>query len=309
MDRLTTMTTFLKVVKYANFTTAAEEIGISRTLVSRQIADLESHLGIKLLNRTTRSVTVTEAGLRYGELCQRVLSEIRNGEEEISAIKNAVEGEIAVQCPIWIGSFGISLALAEFAREHPGVVVRIHFEEPSSNPHEFLLQGYDLSIQPNTLRDSGIKVRKIGAIDHILATSPDYLARTGTPATVADLADHTCLGKTTDAQWTFANGERMTLRLPTRFSSNSVFALREAATVGLGIAMLPKGIIRQNLEEGGLVEVLPDLPLAQRPLYVAYPPGGDAPRKTRALISFLADWFRDRQFPTLQGVAFAPARG
>ena len=292
MDRLTTMATFLRVVKNANFTSAAEELGISRTLVSRQIADLEGHLGLKLLNRTTRSVTVTEAGMSYAELCQRVLSEIRSGEEEIAAIKNAVEGDIAILCPIWVGSFGISRAAAEFAQIHPGVALRIQFAEPSANPHEFLSHGYDVCIQPNTLRDSSIKVRKIGAIDHKLVASPDYCRRAGHPAGVADLVGHACLAKLAETGWSFANGERHGLRSPARFSSNSVFALREAAECGLGIAMLPYTVIRQSLDQGLLVEVLADCPVAQRPLYVAYPPGGDTPRKTRALISFLADWFR-----------------
>lgn len=294
MDRLATMTTFLKVVKYANFTTAADDLGISRTLVSRHVADLEAHLGIRLLNRTTRSVTPTEAGLRYSELCSRVLGDIRHGEEEMTAIKNEVEGEISILCPIWIGSFGISVATAEFCALNPKVSIKIHFAEPSANPHEFLAMGYDVCIQPNTLRDSSIMVKKIGQIEHILATSPGYLAARGAPEAIADLVEHDCLAKTTDAAWSFDNGERLALRLPARFSSNSVFALREAAAAGLGIAMLPQGIIQGTLAQGALVHVLPAFPLASRPLYVAFPPGGDAPRKTRALISFLGDWFRQR---------------
>lgn len=294
MDRLATMVTFQKVVKYANFTTAADDLGISRTLVSRHVADLEAYLGIRLLNRTTRSVTPTQAGLRYHELCNRVLGDIRHGEEEITAIKNEVEGEVSILCPIWIGSFGISVATAEFCALNPKVGVKIHFAEPSSNPHEFLAMGFDVCIQPNVLRDSSIMVKKIGQIDHILATSPAYIAQHGAPTQIADLAEHECLAKTTESSWTFANGERIPLHQPARFSSNSVFALREAAAAGLGIAMLPQGIIQGTLAQGALVHVLPDFPLASRPLYVAFPPGGDAPRKTRALISFLADWFKAR---------------
>lgn len=298
MDRLTTMTTFLKVVKYANFTTAADDLSISRTLVSRHVADLEAHLGIKLINRTTRSVTPTEAGLRYSELCQRVLEEMRNGEEEIAAIKNEVEGDLSILCPIWIGSFGISNAIAEFCRLNPRIIVRLHFEEPSANPHEFLAQGHDIAIQPNTMRDSSILVKKIGKIDHILAASPGYIAEYGTPSSIAELNEHHCLAKINDTSWTFEKGEKLALRLPAAFASNSVFALREAAAAGLGIAMLPKGILGLPLSHGSLVEILPEHALAERPLYVASAPGGDAPRKTRALIGFLADWFKQRKIAT-----------
>ena len=293
MDRLTTMATFLKVVKYANFTSAADDLSISRTLVSRHIADLEAHLGLKLLNRTTRSVTPTEAGLRYSELCQRVLGEIRTGEEQLAAIRNEVEGEVSILCPIWIGSFGISVATAEFCRLYPAVTVRLQFEEPSANPHDFLALGHDVAIQPNTLRDSSIVVKKIGKIDHTLLASDGYLDANGVPKTVTELHDHQCLPKMTDTSWTFESGERFTFRAPAKFASNSVFALREAAAAGLGVAMLPKGIIQDTLAAGTLTHVLPDCPLATRPLYIAFPPGGDIPRKTRALISYLATWFKE----------------
>ncbi|WP_068085422.1 LysR family transcriptional regulator [Novosphingobium rosa] len=292
MDRLTTMATFLKVVKSGNFTAAAEELSISRTLVSRHVADLEAHLGIKLLNRTTRLVSPTDAGLRYSELCQRVLGDIRSGEEQISAIKNELEGDIAVLCPIWIGSFGVSLAIGEFLSRHPGVNVKLHFEEPSANPHEFLTMGYDVCIQPNVMRDSSIMAKKIGKINHLLVASPAYIAAQGMPETVADLAHHSCLAKTTDNQWVFENGERVQLRLPAKFSSNSVFALRETCVAGLGIALLPKGIMQDTLAKGDLVQVLPDFPIAARPLYIAFPPGGDVPRRIRSFISFLGDWFK-----------------
>ena len=293
MDRLTTMATFLKVVKFANFTNAAEELSISRTLVSRHIADLEAHLGLKLLNRTTRSVTPTEAGLRYSELCQKILGDIRSGEEALAAIRNEVEGEVSILCPIWIGSLGISRATAEFCKHHPRITVKLQFEEPSANPHDFLNQGHDLAIQPNTLRDSSIVVKKIGKIDHVLVASPDYIADHGAPQTIKELADRECLAKMSDTAWAFENGERIVLKAPSKFASNSVFALRDAALEGLGVAMLPKGIMFDTIAKGLLVHILPDFPLAPRPLYIAFPPGGDIPRKTRLLISYLATWFKE----------------
>lgn len=288
------MTTFARVVKYASFTAAAEDLGISRTLVSRHIADLESHLGIRLLNRTTRSVTPTQAGLNYHDLCTRVLGEIRSGEEAITAIKTEIEGEITVLCPIWIGSFGVTEATAEFCANNPGVAIKLHFAEPSANPHDFLDQGYDLCIQPNKLRDSTIKVKKIGEIDFVLVASPGYLTERGAPQEVRDLAAHDCVAKHTDPTWTFRSGERHTRRLPTRYASNSVFSLCTAAVVGLGIAMLPDRIAARDLEAGKLVPVLPANPIETRPLYVAYAPGGDVARRVRALITYLADWFRQR---------------
>jgi DNA-binding transcriptional LysR family regulator len=294
MDRLLTMTTFARVVKYASFTAAAEDLGISRTLVSRHIADLETHLGIRLLNRTTRSVTPTQAGLNYHDLCIRVLGEIRSGEEAITAIKTEIEGEIAVLCPIWIGSFGVTEATAEFCAANPGVAIKLHFAEPSANPHDFLDQGYDLCIQPNKLRDSTIKVKKIGEIEFVLVAAPGYVAEHGMPEAVRDLAAHDCVAKHTDPTWVFKSGERHTPRMPTRYSSNSVFSLCSAAVAGLGIALLPDRIAARDLDTGKLVTVLAGHPIEARPLYVAYAPGGDVARRVRALITYLADWFRER---------------
>lgn len=294
MDRLLTMTTFARVVKFASFTAAAEDLGISRTLVSRQIADLEGHLGVRLLNRTTRSVTPTQAGLRYNELCTRVLGEIRSGEEEITAIKNEIEGEISILCPIWIGSFGVSEATAEFCAANPNVALRLHFAEPSANPHEFLDAGYDLCIQPNRMRDSTIKVKKIGEIDFAFVASPAYLAERGRPESVRDLAGHDCIVKTTDAHWAFVSGERFSPRSPVRYSTNSVFSLCTAAVAGLGLAVLPDRIAARDLAAGNLALVLPGERIESRPLYVAYGPGGDLTRRVRALITYLATWFHER---------------
>lgn len=297
MDRLMTMTTFVRVVKYASFTAAAEDLGISRTLVSRHIADLEAHLGVRLLHRTTRTVTPTRAGQEYHALCMRVLTDIEVGEEGISTGRDQIKGDIDVLCPIWIGSFGVSGATAQFCAENPGVRIRLQFAEPSNNPHDFLDRGFDICIQPSFLRDSSIMVKKIGEIDFVLVASPSYLAIRGEPENVQDLAKHDCLPKLADGDWVFLDGERASLRGGARFSTNSVFSLCTAAVAGLGIAMLPDKIAERDLNLGALRTVLPQRPLGSRPLYVAYAPGGDVPQRVSALIAYLADWFRDQRGP------------
>lgn len=294
MDRLATMVTFAKVVQFASFTAAAEDLGISRTLVSRRIADLEAFLGVKLLNRTTRTVTPTQAGARYSDLCARVLDDIRAGEEAISALNNQIEGEIALLCPIWIGTFDITEAVTEFCTHHPGIDVRLHFAEPSANPHEFITMGYDICIQPNRIRDSTVMIRKIGEVDYILAASPKYIARRGAPASPRDLADHDALMKASDSAWFFADGERVAPKAPAKFSSNSYFSLCTAAVAGLGIVMIPLRIAAADLRTGALVPVLPDAALETRPLYASFAPGRNLPRRVQALIAFLGDWFGSR---------------
>ena len=294
MDRLVTMTTFAKVVDYSSFTAAAEDLGISRALVSRHITDLETYFGVRLLNRTTRSVTPSEAGLRYYEVCKRVLAELHSGENAITAMKDNIEGNISIVCPKWVGNFDMSDAAVDFCLEHPTISIQLHVGEISLNPHEFLNRGFDVCIQPRRVRDSDIMVKKIGGIEYVLAASPEYLAKHGTPKTVAELSNHNCLTKIAETHWVFQDGERAALTQPPRFASNSFFSLCTAAVRGLGIAMLPQRVATLDLARGTLQQVLPGIALEEAPLYAAYAPGGNVPRKVRALVDFLGAWFRQR---------------
>ncbi len=294
MDRLVTMTTFMKVVDHSSFTAAAEELGISRALVSRHISDLEEHFGVRLLNRTTRSVTPSEAGLRYYAVCKRVLAELREGENEIIAIKDKVEGNISIVCPKWVGNFDMSDAAVDFCREYPDITIQLHIGEISLNPNEFLNRGFDVCIQPRRVRDSDVIVKKIGGIDYVLVTSPDYLEARGEPVDAAALAGHDCLTKLGETHWTFDDGSRVPLKLPSRFSSNSYFTLCTGATRGLGIAMLPRRVAEHDLRQGSLRQILPSIAIEEAPLYAAYAPGGNVPKKVRTLIAFLGTWFRNR---------------
>lgn len=292
MDRLLTMKSFLAVARLSSFSAAADELGLSRTLVSRHIADLEGYLGARLLHRTTRAVTLTPIGYDYMALCSKVLADIAVGEDEIAASRNQVRGEIAILCPIWLGSFGLSEAAASFCVSHPDVRIRVQFEEPSANPHAFLEQGYDLCIQPNALRDSEIRVKKIGEIEFCLIASHDYIARRGTPASPEELREHDLLVKSGEADWEFASGLKVSARANVRCTTNSVFALCSAATAGLGIALVPQTVAARFLGEGTVVPILSGERIAQRPLYVASAPGGQMPRRIRAFIGWLDDWFQ-----------------
>lgn len=291
MDRLATMTTFIKVVKYENFTAAAKDLGISRALVSRHISDLEAYLGVRLLHRTTRSVNPTPAGLQYMEVCESVLRHIATGEEELRANRSELAGDISILCPIWVGRFGISEATAEFAKQYPSIRLKLEFAEPSSNPHEFIDQGFDVCMQPVNLRDSSIMVRKIGQLNFVLVASPEYIGSQKEPQTIKDLTSHDWLRKLSDPGWIFKTGEKAPVGEAPRYSTNSVFALRSAAMAGIGIAMLPIPIAKEDINKGKLVEVLPQFPLEARPLYVAFPPGSNTPLRIRTLIDFLAEWF------------------
>lgn len=294
MDKLTTMTTFAKVVKYSSFTAAAEDLGISRALVSRHIIDLEAHFGVRLLHRTTRSVTPTEAGIRYAELCNRVLSEIRAGEERISAIKTNIEGDVSILCPNWVGNFDISQALVDFCQDNPDIKIHLNIGEVSGNPHEFLRRGFDVCIQPDEMRDSDVMVKRIGEIEYILVASPAYLSARGEPTTIGELGDHDCLTKLSESVWHFKGNEQVLFKTPSRYASNSFLSLCTAAVGGLGIALVPRRVAVMDMRDGNLKQVLCDKALESRPIYAAFAPGGEVPRKVRVMIDFLSEWFKRR---------------
>jgi DNA-binding transcriptional LysR family regulator len=294
MDRLATMTTFAKVVKYASFSAAAVDLDISKALVSRHISDLESRFGVRLLNRTTRSVVPTEAGFCLFELCERILSDIGAGEAKVAAIKNDVEGDISVLCPIWIGTIDIAEAVIEFCKAYPKVNLKLKFEDVSANPHEFLTRGYDVCIIPSKIRNSAIMAKKIGELPFVLAAAPKYLGVRGEPTAIRELLHHDCLTRITETHWSFKGVAPISLRTRAKFSSNSFFSLCAAAKAGLGIAILPARVAAADLDGGHLRQILPGISVEARPLYAAFAPGRALPQKVRLLVTFFAEWFRLR---------------
>ena len=293
MDRFTTMATFVEVVKTSSFTTAARSRGISRALVSRQIADLEAHLGVNLLTRTTRSLKLTESGREYYEFCSRILSEIGTAEEQIAGRNKAVEGALAIIAPKWIGNLDLADALAEFCMAFPSVNADLTLGGMNPKTYDFIEQGFDVAIHTRTIRNSRIKVKRIATIRFSLCAAPSYIQSRKQPSSPRDLSAHNCLVQSSDPIWHFGKGKPVTkVKVPRTFSSNSFMVLQTAALKGLGIALLPYRLVREDLKSGRLIELLKGQPAVERPLYAAFAPGGPPPEKVHALVNHLSDWFR-----------------
>ena len=293
MDRFTTMGTFVEVVKNASFTTAARSRGISRALVSRQIADLETHLGVSLLTRTTRSLKLTEAGREYYEFCSRILSEIGSAEEQIAGRNREVEGPLAIIAPKWIGNLDLADAVSDFCLTHPRVAAEVTLGGMNPKSYDFIDQGFDVAIHTRSIPNSRIKVKRIATIRFVLCAAPSYLERRRQPTSPKDLAAHHCLVQSNDPIWHFGKGKGgAKVKVPKTFSSNSYMVLRTAAVRGLGIALLPYRIVRDDLKSGALVEAMKTHPAPERPLYVAFAPGGPPPEKVHSFITHLGEWFR-----------------
>ena len=293
MDRFTTMATFVEVVKSASFTTAARARGISRALVSRQIADLEAHLGVNLLTRTTRSLKLTEAGRQYYEFCSRILSEIGTTEETIAGRTKAVEGTLSIIAPKWIGTLDLADAIADFCLAFPRVSPDLTLGGMNPKTYDFIDQGFDVAIHTRNIRNSRIKVKRIATIRFSLCASPSYLESRQPLSSPRDLMEHHCLVQSSDPIWHFGKGKLGTkVKVPRAFSSNSYQVLRTAAKRGLGIALLPYRTVRDEIGDGTLVELLKGQPIPERPLYAAFAPGGPLPEKVQRFVNHISEWFR-----------------
>lgn len=294
MDRMTTMRSFVSVAETRSFSTAARTLGLSRALVSRHIADLEQQLGTRLLNRTTRSVTLTEAGISHFEFCRRILDEIKTEEESLRGLRERPEGSLSVISPKWIGSLDLGDAIASFASEHPLIRVKLELGGLSERTHEFLSSGYEIAFQTKYLRDSSVMIKKIATLRFVVCASPAYLARAGRPSEPSDLVQHRCLVHTNDPIWHFMHEEEKLHVKPVdiAFSSNTFLVLQKAAVRGMGLALLPLRSVLREVQTGELEVVLRNFSVPDRPLYAVYAPGGYRVRKIQTFLDFVANWYR-----------------
>jgi DNA-binding transcriptional LysR family regulator len=296
MDRFRTMESFVRVVRAGSFTIAANQLGLSRALVSRHIGELESRLGVRLLNRTTRSLNPTEEGRSYLDFCEQVFRDIETSERALAYARTEPAGTLKVAVPKSFGQVHMADAVVDFARVQPRLHVTLILEDVSfRRSYDFVERGLDLAVRISSLRNASVIEEPLGSIDWIVCASPDYLARTGRPVRLADLATHACLlhvhVAANDRLWRF-EGQKgdVTVKVNPVFSSNSALALRKAAVAGLGIALLPRYSVAEDVAAGALVSLLPRYRVAARPLLAAYPRTNTVPQKVRVFVDFLRDW-------------------
>jgi DNA-binding transcriptional LysR family regulator len=301
MDRFNIMKSFVTVVESNSFSIAARSLGLSRALISRHIADLELQVGARLLNRTTRSLTLTEAGLRHVEFCRRILDEIKNEEESLMGMRDRPEGALSIVSPKWIGSLDLGDAIASFAAEHPLIKVKLELGGLSDRTHEFLDSGYEIAFQTKYMRDSSVMVKKMATLKFVACASPGYLSRSRRPMEPADLAEHKCLVHSNDPIWHFNHEEEKQHFKPEHvaFSSNTFLVLQKAAVRGLGIAMLPQRSVLRELHSGELEAILPSYLVPERPLYAVLAPGAHRIRKIQCFLDFISNWYRAHPVPEL----------
>ena len=265
---------------------------MSTAVVSRRLAALEARLGVRLINRTTRSLHLTDEGARYHDACSRLLAEIEEADAAVSAGRAEPRGALRVALPSAFGHLHVAPLVPRFATRYPNVQVALSLSDRNVNVIE---EGFDLAIRIADLADSSLAARKLAPNRRVVCASPDYLKRNGTPRTPQDLTGHNCL-TTSDFTMTWdykdPDGEPGAVRVAGRHACDNWEVLREWAIAGLGIALKSTWDVRQQLEDGSLVPLFPGYTFASEvAIYAVYPHRRFLPAKTRAFIEFLADSF------------------
>ena len=301
MDKLEAMAAFVKVVSAGSYSEAARRLGFTRSAISKAVAELEAILGARLLDRTTRRVNPTEAGLAYYDRCQAILSQIEDSEAEIARLHDEPKGLLRINGPMSFGTLYLVDAVADFMAAFPDLRVELELTDRYIDPLE---EGVDVTIRIGQLADSSLIARKIASAKIAIIASPAYLAAHGEPERPEDLIDHRCLeyGRRQAApRWRLMkDGRPSSTPISSCLFSNNGEALRSAAVRGLGIGRLPTFIVGPDLRAGRLVAILEGYAPPDGGVHALYAPNRFVPAKVRAFIDFLAhrfepptEWERD----------------
>jgi DNA-binding transcriptional LysR family regulator len=296
MDRFRTMESFVRVVRAGSFTIAANQLGLSRALVSRHVNDLEQRLGVRLLNRSTRSLSLTEEGESYLEFCEQLFRDVESKERLIVKTRTEAVGTLKLTAPKSFGAVHLADAAVAFAGIQPKLRVSLVLEDVSFRLGEFSEKGLDLALRITSIRNASFVEEAITPLDWLVCAAPDYLAREGRLTSPGDLTGRACLVHVnvlpSDHVWRFEGPKgHQSIKVTGVFMSNSALALRKAVLAGLGIALIPRYVVADDLASGLLVTVLPRYKTTARPLLAVYPRTSAVPQKVRIFIDFLKDWF------------------
>jgi DNA-binding transcriptional LysR family regulator len=290
MDYLNDMALFVEVVKTRSFRRAADALGMPNSTLSRRISLLEEGIGLRLLNRTTRKIELTEAGQLYYERCSRIVEEARIAYEELGDMVAQPTGVLRVSLPVDFATTYLAPLLPEFAMLYPGI--SFDFDLTPRNV-DLVGEPFDLAIRMATPENSSLINRVIARMTGRFYASPEYLDVNGLPSRPAELEEHQCLTMPTMTTWTAQFGNKtVSPKVGSRFRMNSVSMIRQLAVLGLGIAFLPERIVAEDLKAGRLKRLLPEWQGAEQPVY-AVTETRLLPAKTQRFIEFLKERLRE----------------
>lgn len=295
MDRLKSLTTFVQVVEMGGFSAAARRLGLSPTVASAHIQALESDLGARLLQRTTRKVSLTEAGQAYYDRASRILAELEEADRAAGALQSEPRGRLKLHVGTHIVRF-VTPILVDYMTRYPALQVELAMGERMV---DLIEEGFDLAIRATVPADSSLVVRQLSAWRHVPCAAPSYLDEQGTPRTPADLARHNCLRYAFypyGDEWRFAgpDGPPANVRVKGTLRTNSAEALRIAAIAGIGIFLAPSFLVGEDLAAGRLVPLLDDYKPVAFAINAIYPTRHQVTAKLRTFLDLAVERFQAR---------------
>jgi DNA-binding transcriptional LysR family regulator len=293
MDKLASLKAFVKVAELGSFSEAGRQLRLSRSAVSKYVADLEEELGVQLLHRTTRRASPTENGQAYYERAVAILADLNAADLAVTQLQVAPRGLLRVNAPMSFGTIKLGPAIADFMALYPELQIQLVLSDQQVDP---IQEGLDVTLRIADLESSSLIARKIAPIERVVCASPDYLARHGTPAHPNELRQHNCLAYgflSTGNQWklTGPDGDHW-IQPSWTLCCNNAEVLRDAAVQGRGITVLPTFIAAQELKSGALTPILSDYKTPPLTLYAIYPPTRHLAVKVRLFVDYLVQRLR-----------------
>jgi DNA-binding transcriptional LysR family regulator len=298
MDRFAALEAFVRVAETGSFSDAARLLRASKSAVSRQVSALEADLGVRLLQRTTRSLALTEAGHGYFARATQILADLVEADQSVSRMQAAPRGCLRVNAPMSFGYLHLAPAIPDFLARHSEVSVELTMNDRFV---DLVDEGFDIAVRIGSLADSSLVARRLAPIRRVVCASPDYLAARGTPTSPDDLQTHDCIGYTAVAQpqeWRFIDndGRPWPVAVTGRLTANNGDAIRAAALRGTGIAYMPTFIVGGDLQDGRLTRVLDAFVAQDMTLNAVYPHARHLSPKVRAFVDFLAERFSPQPY-------------
>lgn len=296
MDRLKLMQTFVRVARTGSMTRTAEQLNLSRALISTHLNQLEAHLGTQLFNRTTRQLSLTPVGVEYLSFCSRILSEIEDVEASVAQRQSQPLGPIKIAAPLIFGHFVLAPIVADFIRRNADITATVFLYDSRMTPLVMIEDGYDVVIQLGPVADMSIAALAVGSLRYAVCAAPSYVERHGSPAEPDDLTEHNCLVHRTrnpDSIWRLLRDERESdTRVSGSLVANSDSVLLAGVRRGLGIAVLPAYCVADDIRSGAVVEVLPGYEVPRREISALLLQKRHLQRRTRMLLDYLSAHLR-----------------
>ena len=292
MDGMSVIPIFVAVIEHKGFSAAAEHLGLTKSAISKRISQLEEQLGAKLLHRTTRKLSLTEAGEQYYVHALKALEAAQNAIDCVAQLQGEPQGKLRIHAPMSFGHLHVSPLIPEFLARYPKISVDLILDDKNAN---LVAEGIDVAIQSGSLPDSSLLARKLAPGNSVVCASPAYIKKYGQPHHPTDLKQHNCLlfsYSNNASQWSFTNGkEHYQVEVSGNYQVNNSEALKQALLKGCGVARLPTFIAGEDIKAGKLVNLFPSYKMPHKDIHALYVARQYLPEKVRVFLDFTIEYF------------------